>query len=853
MKKVISEKKDLGEFGEVQEIAEGVTKETVALVANPQSYYNHYALNFIIGAAISEYPQARLIPLGENQNLAVNLQQFRDTAQTQAVIPIRPIDNEGQQIREHFAGIHIQRDEDGHYHASYIDPTGLGTSDNIPANIRIALAEILGIQQDEITSTTNVIQDYILHAVEGSEDMAIEITNVHCGAFIGHILSQLVRGGLRVEGDRIEQFVNGGWEDCEDMSEDESRDLGENIRKSDLELLTGRQENLPKSVADGKLTSDFLQGLEDITGGIEGLAKAVATADDKEHYKLKRSDSDMSQYSDLVDEMLTDQMGTVSMAHQREYDIVDAIERNPLIEKIDEEIKQLRTDNYSLRARSSARAKNNVITKEESKRQQDANKHKSSGLETRKKALPEEQEIDYTDIADRRTHLFRGKDMNTEILDPSTGLRRVRTKKEIEEYVTRKYAGAPIYSDGVAPVRHDLERTKAVETTTRGYIKGIKDGVEKKSLFGSGTSYSKATGHLMQITGLRGSPVVATSKFPWVGPEYMAGQMGGSAGGGRNTEFGYQKDGKPVNRVMGNGFAMSLSLADYKALRDSHDLIDVNLDIVGETTTPNRTIEEVTFVSKVDGKYVKGSLPMVLPRLDRDWAGMPREKHAQYLRVFGIDKHKYKEFQDLLKTDGNYPLGRLTDHLIQHHGNLLRDMVITADRKDGYEGKFVATRNPTEVEGRPKCGDLTDLNNGGSKLAKRDARKGSSGKESPYLVRERREVIVDEKDQDLSERLKSSAQTPLASSKKSGTSTSEVVVATPMADAKHPNIARTLFKLSATKKQEVKKSDILDMPSLSEALQEVAQENLKPSTVVSSPSSSRTSSRSSSRSNSVSD
>ena len=298
---------------------------------------------------------------------------------------------------------------------------------------------------------------------------------------------------------------------------------------------------------------------------------------------------------------------------------------------------------------------------------------------------------------------------------------------------------------------------------------------------------------------------------------------------------------------------MALSLADYKALRDSHDLIDVNLDIVGETTTPNRTIEEVTFVSKVDGKYVKGSLPMVLPRLDRDWAGMPREKHAQYLRVFGIDKHKYKEFQDLLKTDGNYPLGRLTDHLIQHHGNLLRDMVITADRKDGYEGKFVATRNPTEVEGRPKCGDLTDLNNGGSKLAKRDARKGSSGKESPYLVRERREVIVDEKDQDLSERLKSSAQTPLASSKKSGTSTSEVVVATPMADAKHPNIARTLFKLSATKKQEVKKSDILDMPSLSEALQEVAQENLKPSTVVSSPSSSRTSSRSSSRSNSVSD
>ena len=49
------------------------------------------------------------------------------------------------------------------------------------------------------------------------------------------------------------------------MSEEESRKLGENIRESDLDLLTGRQENLPESVTDdGKLISDFLRGLEDI-------------------------------------------------------------------------------------------------------------------------------------------------------------------------------------------------------------------------------------------------------------------------------------------------------------------------------------------------------------------------------------------------------------------------------------------------------------------------------------------------------------------------------------------------------------------------------------------------------------
>ena len=49
----------------------------------------------------------------------------------------------------------------------------------------------------------------------------------------------------------------------------------------------------------------------------------------------------------------------------------------------------------------------------------------------------------------------------------------------------------------------------------------------------------------------------------------------------------------------------------YRALF-TINLIDVNLDIVGETTTPNRTIEEVTIVSKIDGKYVKKPKKMIL-------------------------------------------------------------------------------------------------------------------------------------------------------------------------------------------------------------------------------------------------
>jgi predicted RND superfamily exporter protein len=121
------------------------------------------------------------------------------------------------------------------------------------------------------------------------------------------------------------------------------------------------------------------------------------------------------------------------------------------------------------------------------------------------------------------------------------------------------------------------------------------------------------------------------------------------------------------------------------------------------------------------------------------------------------------------------------------------------------------------------------------------------------LTREKREATTDENDQDLSEMLQSSVQTPLISSKKSSVSASEVEVIVPVTEKKDPHVARRLFKLSDTQKQKDKKGDILDMPSLSEALQVVERGSSEPSTVVSSPSSSKISSRSSSRSNSLSD
>jgi hypothetical protein len=307
----------------------------------------------------------------------------------------------------------------------------------------------------------------------------------------------------------------------------------------------------------------------------------------------------------------------------------------------------------------------------------------------------------------------------------------------------------PIYSDATDPIQHDDTMLKNTEKKVREYVADIKSGAVGKEIFGNDTSYTKAVGYLMELTGLKGCPLVATSKFSCVSSEYNVGQMGGSAGGGRGVQFGYQKNGKPVNRALGNGFAISIPLSDYKSLRDSNDLIDATMDAPGELTLVNRKIEEVTFVSKIDGKFVKGSLPMVLPRLDRDWdEDMTREKHDQYRRVFKLEKADYKKFQKLLEEEGEYPLGQLTEHLIRHHGKLMREIVINADRKEGYEGEFVAIRNSSQVKGRQKCGDLDDINNGELNMSARDARTDSSSKKSPYLESEAKE-----EPQDLSERL----------------------------------------------------------------------------------------------------
>ncbi|MES2962034.1 MAG: hypothetical protein V4694_06585 [Pseudomonadota bacterium] len=783
------------------EIAEQLHQEAINVVSDPSEFYNHYVLNFVIDVAIAENEQARLIPLDDDHNFAanlpVNLWAFQQSEQAHAVIPIRPVGNQGAKAREHFAGIYISKNDEG-YSAAYIDPIGSGDVNDIPLNIRNSLWEVLGIAPDKIISTTNKIQHRTSSILE--EDGIEYLTNVHCGAFTGFILSGLALGNIMIEGNRLQIITTEGWQDIPDLNEEQSNSFGTEIREQNLNLLTGQQTAFPEVIIEELLDPELQNNIADITAGIDNLAKKVADRDSQEFYQLKRSDSNMSQYSDLVEEMLNDHLDPRFESKQREYDVIDVIISNPQIVKIDSDIKALESKNRSL----GQLAKHGSVTPEQKTQQQKANRQQKAQLTAFKDTLPQEKERNYEgEDATKRMHIFRGKNMNNVILDPLTGTERTRTKKEKEDYVTKKFAGKAIYSDGTDTVRNDPQRFDYAEKVTRGYIRGIKDGSQNKALFGAGTSYTSAVGHLMRITQLKGNPVAAATKFPWVAAEYMIGQMGGAAGGNRDTAFGYQKDGKPVNRVLGNGFAMSLSLADYKSLRDSNDLIDVNLDIPGRGMECNRMIEEITFVSKIEGKFVKGSLPMVLPRLDRNWGDMSREKHAQYRRVFGFDKSHYENFQTLLQTEGAYPLGSLTEFLIQHHGNLLREIAINSDRKEGYQGRFVATQDSSEKGGYH--GDLEDLNLYGKKLTSRDARTGSSIKSSPYLTREIPPATPDKSAQNLHERIVTSVQTPFASDAKVELSIAKQDLET--ADQQQHSTARILFDSPEKGKQRTTTQD----------------------------------------------
>lgn len=67
--------------------------------------------------------------------------------------------------------------------------------------------------------------------------------------------------------------------------------------------------------------------LEEITSKLDTLPNIVADGDSDRYYPLRRSDSNMSQYSDLVEDMLCDQLGKdfESLPRPASYDVRDVV------------------------------------------------------------------------------------------------------------------------------------------------------------------------------------------------------------------------------------------------------------------------------------------------------------------------------------------------------------------------------------------------------------------------------------------------------------------------------------------------------------------------------------------------
>ena len=472
----------------------------------------------------------------------------------------------------------------------------------------------------------------------------------------------------------------------------------------------------------------------------ELLSRSLATkvsipiiTKDESHYRLLRTSSGMSNYSDLLEDILNDH-NIVDIEFADDATFYDEV----IVAKPSQKKAEVQTEMnaYDSKHKGAKKAPSKLLLNPKSperKRQQAAEyRSQMKKFHDSIKSLKNEFVPLKEDDKQKKSHLFRGKNLTSQFMDPLSKKMRMRERKEMYEYVTRKYNNRPILSDGLEVENVTQVKKDKARIAVRKYLAQIKLKERKNTLFNAGTSYTKAVEELKKITGLSNNAVVATSKLPWVASEYGVGQMGGSSGGTRGTDLGstlqhrpigYDKDKKPVNRVLANAFAISIPLQDYEKLRKDGDLVDVNVD-VGFGLEPNRMIEEVTFNLEIDAKYVAGSLPLILPRLDRDYDKMSDEKKLQYRKIFGLNETKYKELQKKISQD-KVEIGQITEHLIKHHGSLLRAITIKRDRAAGYKGNFAipyneAFRGGIEAIHTPY----------GGKLAERAARTGSSSKSS---------------------------------------------------------------------------------------------------------------------------
>ncbi len=193
-------------------------QNTLNRIENGEDYADD-ELNFIIRSSLkgdTQFINTAVTQISEQLEEA--LRNFAESQNNRLVIPIQVNGN-------HLTGLLINRDN-GVFTATYIDPTGQG---RIPRYIAHSLYSI-GVPYLKISTTTNIIQP---------ADSSGILTNNHCGAFTGFILSELASGNMRIEQNRLQILNNNDWQDIPDLNSSQSEQLGQAIRNRDASLLRG--------------------------------------------------------------------------------------------------------------------------------------------------------------------------------------------------------------------------------------------------------------------------------------------------------------------------------------------------------------------------------------------------------------------------------------------------------------------------------------------------------------------------------------------------------------------------------------------------------------------------------------
>lgn len=191
-------------------------------IADPSSYYDYSAVNQVIDMTCAEL-DVFIIPIEAGNYLSEALQQFCEADQNIAIIPLH-LDN-------HFAGIYLTYDpEQEKYTTIYFDPLGSANSEGVPQNIKDLLESELGIEEDDIIVTRDAIQSSRLENVD-----LLVCDNVHCGAFVGFVLSEIVHGNITVGQDKNLKIIsyNQEWRSIGNLSREDSDEFGKYLRKKD--------------------------------------------------------------------------------------------------------------------------------------------------------------------------------------------------------------------------------------------------------------------------------------------------------------------------------------------------------------------------------------------------------------------------------------------------------------------------------------------------------------------------------------------------------------------------------------------------------------------------------------------